>query len=188
MVNIRILAVLAAIAVFGITTFGQTTDSTAVKRSQLSNLSQMVGTWRGSGWIQQRPGREEFSGTEVIQKKLDGLAMLFDGKFVSPQGKVVHETLGVLTYDETAKNFKFSTFLANGISGVQDLKIVGGHYEWGFQVPKTGTVRYTITIDGDTWSEIGEFSRDGKTWAKTFEMKLTRVKLKRPPGLESPSG
>ena len=154
----------------------------------MASLAQMTGTWRGSGWIQQGTSREEFTATEVIQKKIDGLAMLVEGRFVSPEGKIVSESLGVLTYDDMAKIYKYATFLANGNSGVQDFKIVGDHYESGFQVPKSVTVRYTITIDGETWTEIGELSRDGKIWTKTLEMKLTRVKSKRPPGLESPSG
>ena len=178
-----ILSVLALTAA----AFGQQNDSTSLKKSRMADFSQLVGTWRGSGWIQQGNSREEFSGMQVIQRKLDGLALLIDGKFVNPQGKIVHETLNVLTYDEEAKNYKFSTFLASGKNEIQDLKIVGDRYVWGFQVPKTGAVKYTIEVNGDTWTEIGEFSRDGKAWTKMLEMSLTRVKLKRPPTSGSPS-
>jgi hypothetical protein len=38
-------------------------------------------------------------------------------------------------------------------------------------------VRYTITLDGDRWNEVGEMSRDnGATWSRTLEMNLTRVR------------
>jgi len=183
------LALFLILSVFAFTAaaFGQQTDAASLKKARMADLSQMIGTWRGSGWIQQGNSREEFSGMQVVQKKMDGLALLIDGKFVNPQGKMVHETLNVLTYDETAKTYKFSTFLASGKTEIQDFKVVGDHYEWGFQIPKTGAVKYIIEVNGDTWTEIGEFSRDGKAWTKMLEMSLSRVKLKRPPGSGSPS-
>ena len=180
------ISVIIALFVLSAAIFGQAADTVALKKSRMAVLDNLAGNWRGYGWIQMRDSREEFSGTELIQKKLDGLALLVEGRFTNGKGKVVHETLAVLTWDDSAKNYEFSTFLANGMTGVQDLKVVGDHLEWGFEIPKSGTVRYSIKITGDKWNEIGEFSRDGKTWVKTFEMNLERSKLKRPPGLGSP--
>ena len=46
---------------------------------------------------------------------------------------------------------------------------------WGFAVPQAGRVRFTITLtQAGEWWEIGEFSRDGATWAKFFEMTLKK--------------
>ena len=154
----------------------QPANNTELKRAEMKKLDKMVGQWKGSGWIQQGPTRETFTGAEIVQSKLDGLAVLVEGKFANPEGKVIHQTLAVLSYDETQKNYRFATYLANGNRGVQEFKIVGDHYEWGFQIPNFGTIRYRITTDDKTWFEIGEFSRDGKTWIKNFEMKLDKVK------------
>ena len=154
----------------------QPANNTELKRAEMKKLDKMVGQWKGSGWIQQGPTRETFTGAETVQSKLNGLAVLVEGKFANPEGKVIHQTLAVLSYDEAQKNYRFATYLANGNGGVQEFKIVGDHYEWGFQIPNFGTVRYTITTDDKTWFEIGEFSRDGKTWTKNFEMKLDKVK------------
>ena len=156
--------------------FAQEPNGADLKKAEMKKLEKMAGQWKGSGWIQQGPKRETFTGVENVQKKVDGLAVLVEGKFSNPEGKVIHETLAVLSYDDALKNYRFATYLANGITGVQDFRVVGDHYEWGFQIPNAGTVRYTIKIDTDTWSEIGEFSRDGKSWFKNFEMKLDRVK------------
>ena len=119
--------------------------------------------------------RENFIGSENVQWKLDGSALLVEGKFNNESGKVIHETLAVLTYNPSVKGYRFDTFLANGLSGQYDFKTVGDNFEWGFQIP-AGTIRYTINTQNDSWSEIGEFSRDGKTWMKTFEMTLKRTK------------
>lgn len=167
------------ILIFGIAPallFAQTANQTELKKGEMKKLEKMTGHWKGSGWIQQGgPKRETFTGTETVQVKLDGLATLVEGKFANPEGKVIHQTLAVLSYDESQKNYRFATYLANGNTGVQEYKIVGDHFEWGFEIPNYGTVRYTIKVDDTTWFEIGEFSRDGKTWVQNFEMKLNRA-------------
>ncbi|MEP6944740.1 MAG: hypothetical protein ABJA02_02400 [Acidobacteriota bacterium] len=148
-----------------------------LKKTELQKLDKMVGQWKGSGWIQQGPKRDTFTGTETVQSKVGGLATMVEGKFANPEGKVIHETLAVISYDEKLKVDRMSTYLASGLSGEYDFRVVGDAYEWGFDIPNAGTVRYTIKIDATTWHEIGEFSRDGgKTWFQTFEMKLERQK------------
>ena len=156
--------------------FGQGSNAADAKKAEMKKLEKMAGQWKGSGWIQQGPQRETFIGGETVQKKLDGLAMLVEGNFTNPAGKVIHQTLAILTCNEKMTGYDFATYLANGISGVHDFKIVGDHFEWGFDIPNAGTVRYKIMIDETTWSEIGEFSRDRKTWMQNFEMKLNKVK------------
>lgn len=146
------------------------------KKTEMKKLEKWVGQWRGSGWSQYGPKRETFTGTETIQRKIDGLALLVEGRFTNPEGRVIHEKLAVLSYDEKIKGYGFNTFLASGSIGDHVLKVLPESYAWGFETP-SGTVRFTIKIDNDVWFEIGEFSRDGgKTWIKTFEMKLDRVK------------
>lgn len=181
------LYVLLALLVFASVSFGQGPDAVAIKKDQMAKLSQLEGQWNGSGWIQMKDKRETFRGVETVLKKVDSLALLVEGKFVDPKGKTIHETLAVLSYDDKLKNYRFATYLANGISSVQEFKIVGDHFEWGFEIPNSGTVRYTIRIDGDKWHEIGEFSRDGKAWVQTFEMNLERATQKRPLKIERPS-
>jgi len=153
----------------------QNEPSTGLLRAEMSKLDKMVGQWKGSGWIQQGAKRETFSGTETVQKKIDGLALLVEGKFSDANGKVIHETLAVLSFDTKAKNYDFRTYLANGISGEHEFKLLSDGYEWGFQFP-AGSVRYLIKTNNDVWFETGEFSKDGKTWIKIFEMKLDKVK------------
>ncbi|HEX8847146.1 MAG TPA: hypothetical protein VF791_21055 [Pyrinomonadaceae bacterium] len=148
---------------------------------EMKKLDYMVGQWKGSGWIQGQGGRQTFAGTETVQSKLNGLALLVEGKFTGKlPGKdvegVVHETLAVLSYDEKTKSYRFRTYLATGMTGDQEAKLVEGGWQWGFQFPG-GNVRYTIKVKAkDEWFEIGEYSQDGKSWQKFFEMTLQRVK------------
>ncbi len=156
--------------------FGQDPAAADAKRAQMKKIEKLAGQWRGSGWIQRGPQRETFTGTETVQSKLDGLALLVEGTFANPAGKIIHQTLAVLSPNDKLNGYVFTTYLLNGISSVQDFQVIGDHFEWGFPIPNVGQVRYTIKVDDVTWFEIGEFSRDGKTWAKNFEMKIDRVK------------
>jgi hypothetical protein len=146
-----------------------------LQRGEVKKLESLVGQWKGSGWIQQGAKRENFTGTETVQRKIDGLALLVEGKFSNAEGKIIHETLAVLSFKPDAKKYEFRTYLANGMSGSHDFKLLADGYEWGFQFPN-GNIRYVIKTNNDVWFETGEFSKDGKTWMKIFEMKLEKVK------------
>lgn len=153
----------------------QQTPNVEVLRGEVKKLDALVGHWKGTGWIQQEGQRMTFTGTEIVQRKLDGLALLVEGRFTDADGKVVHETLAVLSYDPKKSKYNFRTYLTSGISGDYDFQVTPDGYGWGFQFPG-GTIRYAIRMTSDVWFETGEFSRDGKTWIKYFEMKLERVK------------
>ncbi len=154
----------------------QSQEPAEAKRTEMKKLDGLIGQWSGSGWIMREKGKETFNGTETVQRKLDGLALLVEGNFKNKEGVIVHQTLAVLSPNTKTKNYDFRTYLANGMNGEQELKAIGGSWQWGFQVPN-GIIRYDIKIENDMWIETGEMSRDdGKTWMKFFEMNLKRVK------------
>ena len=165
----------AVILLAGLINVSAQENNVAALRTEVKKLESMVGQWKGSGWIQQGAKRETFTGTETVQRKLDGLALLVEGRFTNPEGKVIHETLAVLDFSEKDSKYRFRTYLAAGRSGEHELKLLPDAYEWGFQSPM-GTIRYNIKTANDVWFETGEFSKDGKTWVKFFEMKLDKVK------------
>lgn len=154
---------------------GQTADMVEAKRLEMKKVEKFVGKWEGSGWQQRGPKRETVTGTETVQSKLGGLALLVEGRFVDSTGAVKHETLAVISFDDKRKAHLFTTYLATGLNGEYELKVLPDSFEWGFTIPN-GVIRFTTKLADDTWFEIGEFSRDGKTWVKTMEMTLKRVK------------
>ena len=114
-----------------------------------------------------------------MQRKLDGLALLIEGKFVTKiaptnEEKVIHETMAVLAPNLKTKTYDFNVFLANGMSGSYEFKTAENGWQWGFQFPQ-GSVRYFIKIENNIWSETGEMMLNGKNWIKTFEMTLQKV-------------
>ena len=146
---------------------------------EIKKLDFIVGEWAGEGWMILPGGvRETFTSWEKVQSKLEGVALLVEGLHKSrADGKVVHQTLAVISYDEAAKNFRFKTNLANGRAGDYTGKVVADNvFEWGMDVPR-GKIRYTIKLsDKGEWFEVGEYSPDGTTWRKIFEMTLKKVK------------
>src|SRR6185436_17625884 len=82
--------------------------SVETSRAEMKKLEAMVGKWQGSGWSQRGKERETYTGTETVQRKIDGLALLVEGKFVNKENVVVHETLAVLSYNSTSKDYDFN--------------------------------------------------------------------------------
>lgn len=156
-----------------------TEDVAAAHREAIQRLAFMVGDWQGEGWIDRGGQRLEFRGGERVQRKLDGLALLVEGNFTSrPPGAdrevPVHQTLGVIAWDERSRSYRLSTWLASGATGNHELELLESGWRWGLDVPN-GTVRYTATFmpDGE-WVEVGEFSPDDRNWHKFFEMRLRK--------------
>ena len=139
------------------------------------------GHWQGEGSMQMGPGEPKKSKVdERITYKLDGMVLLVEGLGKSMDGSetVVHQALGLLSYNQGTSQYKFNTFLRDGKSADTWFNDLGGNkFQWGMEIPNRGKIKYSITIDPakKTWNEIGEFSQDGTTWMKFFEMNLTKV-------------
>ena len=160
---------------------GPDSAGTDALRAEMKKLDWLAGQWKGEGWIQMGPRRQEFAGTETVRPKIGGLALLVEGNFRSKGAPAdappVHETVAVVSYDRDAGNYWFSAWLNTGRSGKYEARLESDHVlQWFIPIPQ-GQIRYTIRLDDRRrWSEIGEMSPDGgTTWRKFFEMTLTRV-------------
>jgi hypothetical protein len=155
------------------------------KIAEMKKLDFMIGDWKGGGWIEFSPGqRFNFTGTETIRYKLGGSVILVEGrhkaKFAgSDVERTVHEAMGILSYDESAKHYRFNTYLATGGGTNAEARLVSDSVvEWRFyDTGRKVDVRFTIRLnEKGEWFEIGEASLDGTTWHKFFEMTLERLK------------
>lgn len=140
-----------------------------------------AGQWEGEGSLQMGPGEPRKSKVkEIVQHKLGGMVLQVEGTgtaMVGNQETIVHQALGIVSFDKASNEYKFKTWLRDGKAGDAWLKMTGeNQFQWGFDFPNR-KIRYTIVIDPvkKTWNEIGESSADGNTWMKFFEMNLTKV-------------
>jgi uncharacterized protein DUF1579 len=153
------------------------TPSIPDQREAMKKLDFMVGQWKGEGWHERPPGpRTTFTQTENVQKKVDGLALLVEGKGTGKDGAGNFEAMGVISYDDQARRYRFVTNTSEGRHGDFELKLTERGWEWGFALPQGGRVRYTMKLTDDgQWLEIGEYSQDEKTWRRFHEMTLRRM-------------
>ncbi|HYO11998.1 MAG TPA: DUF1579 family protein [Thermoanaerobaculia bacterium] len=157
-------------------------DATKAQREEMKKLDFLVGRWKGQGWVEMAPGkRETFTQTENVQSKVGGLALLVEGRGTSKlpgsdQEVTSFEAMGLLSWDEENRRYRFFSGTTLGRFGESEGRLVPGGFEWGFRTPQGGRVRYTIKLtEKGEWHEVGEFSRDGKTWQQFHEMTLQRV-------------
>lgn len=152
-------------------------------KEKMNVFASWAGRWQGESSMQMGPGEpRKATMDERIEYKLEGMVMLVEGigKAMDEAGKkefIVHHALAVLSYDKTSGQYKFRTYLNDGRSTDAWFTVTGDNkYQWGFDTPR-GKIRYTITVDPDKkiWYESGEFSADGASWKKFFDMNLKKV-------------
>src|SRR5687768_13637908 len=119
------------------------------QRAEMKKLDWLVGHWKGTGWMQVGPqGRKEFTQTETIQGKLDGLVLIIEGQGKSKvDGSTVHTALAFVSYDAASKTFRWRAFTAEGRQ-TDTVAMVGDNtLEWGLEIPHRGQMRYTIKLN-----------------------------------------
>ncbi len=148
-------------------------------KAEMARIAQMVGHWKGAGYIDLPGGRHESTSEEWIEMRLDGHAILIEGLHRDMKTREVnHHALAIISWDDGQKQYRFMSALAAGRTGYFPARMEGTKFIWSIPIPNGPTSRFTISLDDpDKWREVGEQSRDGgKTWVKFFEMNLDRVK------------
>ena len=152
-------------------------------KEKMQVFADWVGDWKGEGSMQMGPGEPAKSTVdEHVEWKLDGTVLMVEGvgKRMDPSTNkeiVVHHALGIISFDQQSGEYKFKSYLSDGRSTDAWLKTVEENkFQWGFDSPR-GKIRYNITVDPGkkTWQETGEYSQDGNSWMKFFEMNLTKA-------------
>lgn len=153
------------------------TDDAAPKPTpEMKPIEFLVGAWKGTGWVQTREGKQEFTINEKVESKLNGSVFLVEGIGKASDGHIAHHALAFFHFDKQKNEFRIKAFRKDG--GYVDAKgeMKEGKFIWGFDQPQAGKVRFTLHLnDRNQWVEIGEFSRDGNQWMKFMEMTLDKV-------------
>src|SRR5688572_12009333 len=147
----------------------------AAEIEAMRKLDFMVGSWEGEGWMMMPGGREVFKGTETVQKKLQGKAILVEGRFVDPKdGRVVHETLAIITYNEPAKKYVFQTYLFNRPGGVFDLAVKPNGFSWAIVMDGVPRTDYDMNVVNGEWVEKGVVTLPNGQKHEFLEMRLKK--------------
>lgn len=153
-------------------------DFTQLAQQKIKALDMMVGNWEGTGYLTTPTGKESSKVTESIQYKLNNTVIVAEGKGVATidgAEKVVHDALGVISFNPFTQQYQMNSFIAKGMSTQAKFEIKDAtNIVWWIEAGPT-TIRYSLTIENNTWVEIGERSMDGENWQQFFEMKLKKV-------------
>lgn len=150
----------------------------AAQRAAMERLAPLVGRWQGEARLQQPQAMTVYQ-TEEVELALDGVALLVRGTGhgdAERSGAPVYQALAVLSYDDARRIYEFRTYARGYVSTAIGELLEDGSFRWSINPGGPVRIRYTITITGDRWREIGEMSYDnGTTWQQTIDMNLRRL-------------
>jgi hypothetical protein len=150
---------------------------TAMHQEAMKKLEFLAGTWKGKATYWMGPDQKhEVEQTEIVQFRQQGTLLHVEGLGKDMRsGSIVHEALGVVTYDEATRKYVFMSWAGAGRSGTFEATVGPNRLEWSMK-NAGGNFRYTAVLnDKGEWFEIGERSTDGATWTKFIEMTLQKV-------------
>lgn len=141
----------------------------------MKKLAFMNGVWRGPASGVERDGtRFEVVQTERMGPMLDGDVIVIEGRGYNPDGTVGFNALGIVSWDQRTNKYEMRSY-ARGYAGTFEMKLTENGFVWEIPAGPGGVVRYTATIQENTWVEVGEYIATGAEPSRMFEMKLERV-------------
>lgn len=150
----------------------------AAQTAAMQRIAGMIGDWRGEVAVTFPAPRTVYQ-VEHIESAMDGLLLVIRGNGfadASRTGTPIFRAFGVISYNEQRQIYEFRVYNDGRATTAEARFLDDGRLQWTMNFAPV-IVRYTITLDGDRWNEVGEMSRDnGATWSRTLEMNLTRVR------------
>lgn len=146
----------------------------AAQQQAIAPLAFMDGEWRGTARTTLPDGSKHvITQTERVGSFLDGAVKVVEGRGYDADGTVVFNALGVVYFDQARKVLRFQTH-AMGRAGDYSFTPTADGFVW--EIPAgPATVRYTATIKGGKWHEVGDRVMPGAPDARFFEMTLQRI-------------
>jgi hypothetical protein len=147
----------------------------AAQREALKKLAFMDGVWRGPAWTIVPAGeRHEVTQTERIGPFLDGAVKVIEGRGYDGAGKVTFNAFGIVSYDPAKQAYSMRSY-AMGMAGDFAFTPTDSGFVW--EIPAgPATIRYSATVRGGKWREIGERIVAGQPPVQFFEMNLVRLR------------
>jgi hypothetical protein len=147
----------------------------AAEKAAMARLAYMDGVWRGPAWSITPGGRHEVTQTERIGPFLGGTVKVLEGRAYNPDGSAGFNAFGTISYDPAKKAYILHSY-AQGHSGDFPLTITDTGYVWEVPAGPGAVIRYTATIGGGAWREVGHYvAAAGGEPRQVFEMNLKRV-------------
>ena len=145
----------------------------AAEREAMTRFAWMDGIWRGPATTQTPSGPHSVTQTERIGPTLGGTIKVMEGRGYNADGSTGFNAFGILSYDPAARGYRLHSY-ALGRAGDFELTPTANGYVWTIPAGPF-SIRYTATLAGGTWTEVGDRLVPGQPPQRFFEMRLTRV-------------
>src|SRR5688500_14982063 len=141
----------------------------------MAKLSFMRGVWAGpaSGTS---PTGEPFTvtQTERMGPMLGGDIIVIEGRGYNADNTTGFNAFAVVSWDARADKYEIRSY-AQGYAGTFELTLTKDGYVWETPAGPGAVMRFTATVKGTSWREVGEYIAKGKPAVKSFEMNLQKV-------------
>lgn len=146
----------------------------AEHREALDRLAMLDGEWRGPAHVITPDGtRIGMVQTERVGPMLDGTIRMIEGRGHAPDGRVVFNALGIVSYDPKTQSYTMRSY-TGGHAGDFPLRATGDGFEW--EIPSgPATMRYRATVRDGRRVQTGELIREGQPPLEMFGMQLERI-------------
>lgn len=146
----------------------------AAQKAALAKLSFMDGVWKGSAWTILPSGEKHtLTQTERVGPFLDGAVKVVEGRGYEADGKLAFNAFGTISYDPAKSAYTMHSY-AMGYVGDYVLTPAVDGFTW--EIPAGPmTIRYTATIKGGKWVEVGDRLAPGQEPVRFLEMNLERA-------------
>jgi hypothetical protein len=170
-----VLCALATTAAAGPATKVAPVKPTPALAPAMAKLAFMRGVWAGPAKGTSPEGKPyAVRQTERMGPMLGGDVIVIEGRGYNPDGTTGFNAFAVVSYDPQAKKYELRSY-AQGMAGTFELRPTADGYVWETPAGPGAVIRFTATIQGDHWREVGAYIAAGKPPVPTFEMDLTRV-------------
>jgi len=145
----------------------------AAEREAMARLAWMDGVWRGPATTQTPSGPHSVTQTERIGPMLGGTIKVLEGRGYNPDGSTGFNAFGIISWDPATSTYRLHSY-AQGRAGDFTLTPTADGYVWTIPAGPF-SIRYTATLAGGTWTEVGDRIVAGQPPQRFFEMHLRRV-------------
>lgn len=146
----------------------------AAQREAMAPLAMMDGVWRGTAWTMTPSGKREVVHTERIGPFLGGSVKVIEGRSYMPDGSIGFNAFGTISFNPRTRAYTLHSY-AMGYAGDFVLQLRPDGYVWETPAGPGAITRYTATIAGGAWREVGDRIVGTEAPVRIFEMNLRRV-------------
>lgn len=144
------------------------------QREAMAAFARMDGVWRGPAWAITPEGRHEIVQTERAGTFLNGTIRLVEGRGYNADGTTGFNAFAVISFEPSTGAYTLSSW-AQGYNGDFTVRPTPTGYVWEIPAGPGAVIRYTATIEGDSFREVGERIAGNAPPMQIFEMNLRRV-------------